>query len=92
MGDSSFIKEARAHRDRSGLKLWSMGPLALSCEMKLHQALTQEPSFYSKLLWIRAMVQNIQALARSKAPDSDTARIYFDPPVPESCMVHVYLQ
>eukprot|EP00658_Telonema_sp_P-2_P084889 TRINITY_DN9549_c0_g1_i1.p2 TRINITY_DN9549_c0_g1~~TRINITY_DN9549_c0_g1_i1.p2 ORF type:complete len:204 (-),score=40.94 TRINITY_DN9549_c0_g1_i1:143-754(-) len=99
MGSERFVGQVRSLLKATGFNLFTRGPFALHCEMKLRKCLelpsaqghvpTSHPSFASRLKRLREMVGIAKAAADSCGKRS---AIQFEPEVPQGALVHCYLR
>ena len=83
LGSAAIVAKVRREVAIHGGKLHTAGPLALSAELALARS---AGDFAPRFERLRAMV----AVVGAAAADAGVA-VEFDPPVPESAMVHCYL-
>jgi len=83
LGSAAMVAKVRREVAIHGGKLHTAGPLALSAELALAKS---AGAFAPRFERLRAMV----AVVGAAAADAGVA-VEFDPPVPESAMVHCYL-
>ena len=87
LGPPQLITDAKIWQKRRGSNAFTFGPAALSCRRSLRRALDgTDLGFADRFQWLQRAVKTVQRLAAS----SDAA-LFFDPPIPQSAMVHCYL-
>lgn len=86
LGPEDVVKDVRATLGRRGGKLFTFGPLALSAELNLDETL---PRFEARYRRLCEMVQVVKSVVAALGPEAPVP--VFDPPEPQSAMIHVYL-
>jgi len=94
-GEKTVIEAAGLWGKRRGADLHTRGPLSLSCEVSLdgvHNDSGANTGFAARYARLCEMVALITNMNRAAGGDDSARSIFFDPQVPESCMVHCYMR
>lgn len=83
LGKRTFVEQARIWQRRLGGNLYTVAPLEVSCKFQFRSLL---PTFPSRVARMRQVVTAVSQRLAARG-----AHMWFDPPVPQSSMVHVYL-
>jgi threonine aldolase len=87
LGSEEFIQEARIWERRFGGNLYSLLPYGVSCWHQFTRV--DKNDFFARKA---ALVTVVDALRKRFIINQPDPKIRFEPPVPEVCLIHVFLQ
>ena len=92
-GSAQLVADAKVWQKRRGSNAFTFGPAALSCECHLERALDGTVlGFDERLDWLRRMAATVTSVAAEAGNSAAAPFFFFDPPTPQSAMVHGYLK